>query len=194
MKVNPRCSCTTADGSQCGRRVRDGSQPPVCSVHKAVAQGQHVGGAPPFQGKPLDPIAKLKKIARNDKHPRQMEALRMLLDLGAKADDRPDYGAAFVKALSEDEKKEGLALLEAWETFRAAMYAKYPELPRPASELETLAVQQRQSDSTVQSLNVTRDAEPTPDDAREPEDEEDDLPPLDPHYEYVEEDDAHDEA
>ena len=41
-----RCSCVCADGSPCGRRVTDGSQPPVCHVHRAVAAGNpHNGGS-----------------------------------------------------------------------------------------------------------------------------------------------------
>ena len=41
-----RCSCVCADGSPCGRRVTDCSQPPVCHVHRAVAAGNpHNGGS-----------------------------------------------------------------------------------------------------------------------------------------------------
>jgi hypothetical protein len=29
----PRCVSTCRDGSQCGRRVTDGSTPPVCHIH-----------------------------------------------------------------------------------------------------------------------------------------------------------------
>src|SRR4029079_2131715 len=41
-----RCSCVCADGSPCGRRVTNGSQPPVCHLHRAVASGNsHNGGS-----------------------------------------------------------------------------------------------------------------------------------------------------
>ena len=38
----PRCSMRCKDGTQCGRRVSDGSHPPVCHVHLKVAAGQPV--------------------------------------------------------------------------------------------------------------------------------------------------------
>jgi hypothetical protein len=44
-KRTPRCSCVCADGSQCGRTVVDGSQPPICHIHRSVAAGNpHNGG------------------------------------------------------------------------------------------------------------------------------------------------------
>ncbi len=64
MALNPRCSGVDRKGQQCGRRVKDGSQPPLCHIHKAVATGE---ASPLFQAS-TDPVAILQKLLR-DKDP-----------------------------------------------------------------------------------------------------------------------------
>jgi hypothetical protein len=72
-KLLPRCVMRAKDGSQCSRRVSDGSVPPVCHLHR----GLNGGIALP---EPFEPMSKLRKIAANDSHPRQVEAIKQILD------------------------------------------------------------------------------------------------------------------
>ena len=81
--MSPNCSCVTRNGSPCGRKVTDGSQPPVCHVHRLAAQGKSV--SPLTQAAPFDPVAKMKKIAMNDRHPQQLQALKELRESGCVA-------------------------------------------------------------------------------------------------------------
>jgi hypothetical protein len=73
MKLSPHCSHVNKDGTPCGRKVTDGSQPPVCHIHARRNGGIAVPG-------PFDPASKLRKIAANDRHPQQLQALKVLLD------------------------------------------------------------------------------------------------------------------
>jgi hypothetical protein len=41
-----RCSCVCSDGSPCGRRVTDGSNPPICHIHKGHAGFQRKSQTP----------------------------------------------------------------------------------------------------------------------------------------------------
>lgn len=78
MKSLPRCVCNTRDGTQCGRRVSDGSNPPICHLHRAQQEGKSV--SPLTAPSVFDPEATLRKIAANAKHSHQVQALRLLLD------------------------------------------------------------------------------------------------------------------
>lgn len=75
-KSLPICTCLTKDGSRCGRRVSDGSNPPVCHVHRAQQAGKPVGAL--TEPAPFDAERKLLKIAANDRHPQQLQALKLL--------------------------------------------------------------------------------------------------------------------
>jgi hypothetical protein len=72
----PRCTATTKPGLPCSRYVTDGSQPPTCHIHQLAAKG----GAGITRTAPVDPLAKLKKIAATDRHPKQFDAIKQLLD------------------------------------------------------------------------------------------------------------------
>ena len=52
----PRCVSTCRDGSQCGRRVTDGSTPPVCHIH---AKRSTSPLTQPVERTPLEIIQKL---------------------------------------------------------------------------------------------------------------------------------------
>src|SRR5262245_19056430 len=43
MKRRILCSCVNTDGTRCGRSFTDGSNPPICHIHRAGATGQNVG-------------------------------------------------------------------------------------------------------------------------------------------------------
>ena len=77
-KPLPRCVCITKDGTQRGRRVSDGSNPPVCHVHRAQQAGTSV--SPLTEPLAFSPEETLRRIAADSKHAHQVQALRMLLD------------------------------------------------------------------------------------------------------------------
>ena len=62
MKRYPNCSCACAEGSPCGRRVTDGSQPPVCHIHRAQLNNGSVGV--PFQPKPVVKLTPLEVVTK----------------------------------------------------------------------------------------------------------------------------------
>jgi hypothetical protein len=78
MKLTPTCSCSTRDGSRCGRKVTDGSQPPVCHIHKAQAAGSSV--SPLTSPAPFDALEKITKLAAKE-GPSQLGALKLLMEL-----------------------------------------------------------------------------------------------------------------
>src|SRR5688500_2452990 len=77
-RLLPRCSSVTRDGSQCGRRVADGSNPPVCSVHQGKVTS-------PIIADEIDEIKILKRLARDTNPQVRLRAVDLLLDLKRKA-------------------------------------------------------------------------------------------------------------
>jgi hypothetical protein len=102
----PRCTATTKHGLPCSRYVTDNSQPPTCHIHQQAAKG----GAGITRTPPFDPLAKLKKIAATDAHPKQLEAIKSLLDRTAcprcteERRKRADWPSIFAR-LTLDERR-----------------------------------------------------------------------------------------
>jgi hypothetical protein len=134
MRNLPRCSCVTRNGSPCGRRVSDGSNPPVCHVHRLQQQGKGTSAlTQPVERSPLEIIQRLMR----DRDPSiRLRAANAYLDhLGKpQPDARPTEWHDFVKALSENERVEMLALLQALDEFKKRIYTREPDL-RPDSEM-----------------------------------------------------------
>src|SRR5688500_4190035 len=113
-RVLPRCtSVTVKDGSQCGRRVADGSNPPVCSVHQGKTTSPLI---PPANE--IDEIKILMKLARDSVPRVRLRAVDLLLDLKAKAKGEKTFDGsgvtsarAFVEALTVDERVTVRSLL-----------------------------------------------------------------------------------
>lgn len=75
--VLPRCVARTRDGSQCGRRVADGSNPPVCHLHN---------GSPPPAIIPddVDEMKILRKLTRDSNPQVRLRAVDLLISLKQK--------------------------------------------------------------------------------------------------------------
>jgi hypothetical protein len=73
-----RCNAFTTDGSQCGRSAPADTK--FCHLHIAQQSGTPVGGATQFTKAKRTPRERIERIANDDKHPRQLEAIRMLRD------------------------------------------------------------------------------------------------------------------
>lgn len=133
-KTFPRCSAATKDGTQCGRRVKDDSIPPLCHIHLAQQQGRSV--SPLTEPAEIDEEAILKKLMRDPDPAIRLRAVGAWLDYKAKKRDaaqRPDDWRPFFKALTDDERARMLELLQAVEDFKETIYARDPTL-RPDGE------------------------------------------------------------
>lgn len=59
-KPLPRCVALAADGTRCGRRVSDKSNPPICHIHVKVAKGEAVSPlTEPAERSPMEILEKL---------------------------------------------------------------------------------------------------------------------------------------
>lgn len=88
-KIFPRCSCTTKDGTQCGRRVKDGSQPPVCSVHRDQQKRQGQAGANHFAPVERTPLEIIKKLMRDSDPAIRLRAVEMFQKYEERLADKP---------------------------------------------------------------------------------------------------------
>ncbi len=117
-KSLPRCSMRCKDGTQCGRRVSDDSNPPTCHVHAALAAGQPV--SPLTEPAEIDEIRILKRLA-NDKNPQvRLRAVDQLLSWQSKQLTCPACAArrerdtrhvAILAAASDEDKSRALVLM-----------------------------------------------------------------------------------
>lgn len=157
----PRCAAMTRDGSQCGRRVADGSNPPICHVHAGPAQGGAAASAAvPFDGEKL-----LRKLAHSSNEGVALRATDLLMQLkgasgcatcAARADE--SARADFIIARATQKQKEELRhhLVRAKEL--KAIIAKQPVQPVDSDGLPLVAL--------PPPTDYRRAAEPVP--AREP--------------------------
>jgi hypothetical protein len=69
-----RCIANDRKGTRCGRMAPDGKL--LCHIHERLHAGQSNTG---FANAPFDPADKLRKIAANDRHPGQLQAIKQLM-------------------------------------------------------------------------------------------------------------------
>ena len=125
MKSLPICAAIAKkDGRRCGRRAQPGQL--LCHIHIASAAGRPVGAL--VEPTPFDPVEKLLKIAANDKHQHQLQAIKLLRDRDGdseegcrecavrKKDDQAanDEYDATLRAMTDDEYRRHRALTEEW--------------------------------------------------------------------------------
>src|SRR5262245_13705850 len=131
MKRRIRCSCVAADGTQCGRSVTDGSQPPICHIHRHKANGTLAGIAQPAQRTPeeivrkllddSDPSVRLRAVEMWQKHFESRNA-----DNGAGHRD-------LIRLLTDDEKAALREAIDWIDAIKDAVYARHPDLEPDAS-------------------------------------------------------------
>ncbi len=76
-KSLPRCSMLCKDDTRCGRRVSDGSNPPVCHVHAAVAAGEALGA---LTEPVIDEMKILKRLTSDASPQVRLRAVEFLLN------------------------------------------------------------------------------------------------------------------
>lgn len=140
MKRTPNCTHACRDGQPCGRKVTDGSQPPVCHIHRAKAEGRSNSPLSPTPDD-VDPIRILKRLARSSNESTSLKAVDLLLDLEKtkKAEVKgPNYDA-FLAVLTDDERTTIRSLHDQLQALRETVYTRCPDL-RPASRVPAAPV------------------------------------------------------
>lgn len=131
----PRCVATAADGKQCGHRSKDGSNPPICHVHKALAAG--TSGLSHFEPT-LSEIELLQRLTR-DKNPQvRLRAIDLLLEEKRRGESCPTCASRRAANpdldLNDLTDAQRLELAEALATIRRIKRTQNPDLPLSAAE------------------------------------------------------------
>jgi hypothetical protein len=134
----PRCTALTVDGSQCGRRVADGSNPPICHVHKAVAQGtSHSAMTEPAT---FDGLKELRRLTRSTDDRVRLRAVDLLIELERKEAAKRDrsmtphgeFGARVLLDAMTPEEREAIGeLITRLRDIQRGVYRRRRDLPRP---------------------------------------------------------------
>jgi hypothetical protein len=136
-RLLPRCSGVTTDNTQCGRRVADGSNPPLCHIHAAISRGQAVSPLTDT-GDEIDEVKILKRLARDSNPQVRLRAVDLLLEVKRKNRDRADEKAAtgptmrdFLLVLTPSEREEVADLIVRLRALQRRVYEKRPDLRPP---------------------------------------------------------------
>ncbi|HXT69385.1 MAG TPA: hypothetical protein VN700_06510 [Vicinamibacterales bacterium] len=89
----PRCTFVNRDNTRCARRVGDASQPPVCHIHKNLANGGTL--TTPVE---LDEVEILRKLARDSNPQVRLRAVDLLLSLKRETSAHVRSGGALTSA------------------------------------------------------------------------------------------------
>ena len=121
-KSAPRCVSVCRDGTQCGRRVTDGSNPPVCHIHAGRSKS-------PIISDEVDEVKILKRLARDANPQVRLRAVDLLLSLKEKDRDKPTAQRQppfYVDALTDDERTRLGALMQQYKAFQQEVWARDP--------------------------------------------------------------------
>ena len=121
MKSFP-CVARCRDGSPCGRRVTDGSNPPICHLHKQTIGKPFVSTKTPLQ--------RVEKIAADDRHQHQMAAIKILLEReeGVTGDPAQKMAANVITAMTAEEKAEIRGLLLQVQLIKERVVQRHPDV------------------------------------------------------------------
>lgn len=141
------CSVRCADGSPCGRRVTDGSQPPICHIHRAKANGVFAnGGQLTSNLPPPDPMVVLQKDMRaSEPSVRVRAATEFLAEERRRRAERQEVDAddkawaAFKLAVNAEEVREMNELMDRMKLLKYRVYQRVPEA-RPALYVEPVVI------------------------------------------------------
>lgn len=133
MKLLPRCVGTTRDNTQCGRRVSDGSNPPLCHIHLAISRGQAVN---PQTDPVFDPMKDLHQLTRSSDDRVKLRAIDLILELKRKDEEkqarRVSAGGPSAKdvldAMTDDEREEIRLLSARFREIQRAVFTRRPDL------------------------------------------------------------------
>ena len=128
MNILPRCVGACRDNTQCSRRVKDGSNPPLCHLHRANPALSPI--IP--QADDLDELKLLRRLAHDRDSRVRLRAVDLLIKIRDRAErdnDCPRCAARQADArqradvfrrLTDAQKEEGHALLKRWQDIKAA--------------------------------------------------------------------------
>jgi len=196
-RIRIRCSCVNLDGTQCGRTTKDGSQPPVCHIHRHVANGhttQFRGLNPP---KPVSLDDALQKLLRSKDERVRIAAIqewqRYEERQAAKGRDQNpgDYDPNFFAVLTDDERRALADWCDRYVDLKAAIYAAHPDLMPDTMTRESLEQRERDRLSAERAALPVTPVHVEPPDADAAPDADD---PDDPGVEIVTEDELDERA
>jgi hypothetical protein len=136
--------------------VADGSQPPLCHIHAAIARGQ---ASSPLT-EPIDDIDEvkiLKRLARDSNPQVRLRAVDLLLEVKRKNKEKAEDGPAgptprqFLDALTPEERTAVQSLVTQLREIQKVVYARAPKL-RP--------ITWPPEDSTIRVADLVPDAAP----------------------------------
>lgn len=130
MKRRIRCSCVNTDGTQCGRTVTDGSQPPVCHIHRAAASGSPHNNASGMN-QPLDrtPEEILRRLLRDSDPNVRLRALDLWQKRFEDREKAPNNSYHdLLHAATDDERKEFWHLVDRLNEVKDTIYQRHPGL------------------------------------------------------------------
>lgn len=114
----PRCVGMTRDGSQCGRRVPDGSNPPQCHLHRP---NPNLSPIIPDPGESVDALKILRRLAKDKDARVRLRAVDLLLSLKdhenkaadacARCARMKDDNGFKIEALSVEERRRMIVLV-----------------------------------------------------------------------------------
>jgi hypothetical protein len=161
--VHPRCSGACNDRTICGRRVIDGSQPPLCHLHQAKARGESLSPIIP----PLDdvnPLRRLKRLARSSNEQVALRAAELLLKLDERTPEPASKSDGLdIEKLTGEERAELLALVDQYNTWKRRVAARLGVVldlaPKPVSApIEELTDEPPVEDASITSESLEEPA------------------------------------
>jgi hypothetical protein len=130
----PRCTCVTKDGSTCGRRVSDGSNPPVCHIHRAHQQGRTV--SPLTEPIDIDEEKILRRLMRDADPSIRLRAVTAWIEFKGKVEkecprcearrDDERLNSVLIAALVDEERTALTDALTSIRRIKEAVYAREP--------------------------------------------------------------------
>jgi hypothetical protein len=130
MNIAPRCVGACKDNTQCGRRVVDGSQPPLCHLHRANPNLSPI--IPPSDD--VDEMKTLKRLA-NDRNPQiRLRAVDLLISLRKKDEKECEQCAR--------RREESAIAADAWRRATDEQMQELGAMFKRLKELKALAATQ----------------------------------------------------
>jgi hypothetical protein len=130
MKRRIRCSCVNTDGTQCGRTVTDGSQPPICHIHRAAAAGNpHNNASGMNHAVDRSPEEILRRLLRDSDPNVRLRALDLWQKHFENRAHTPDEPYRDLLHAATDNERETLSrLLDQLNETKHAIYQRHPDL------------------------------------------------------------------
>jgi hypothetical protein len=154
VKRRIRCACVAADGQQCGRTVTDGSQPPICHIHRNKANGTLAGIAQPKTRTPKEIIEKLLTDSDPSVRLRAVEMWQKHFEHKEQSDNGQYH--ELLRLMIEDERDHLKACLDTIADLKEQVYDRNPDLEPDAITLDRRARRDAAALSRMKAANAAK--------------------------------------